>query len=112
MADPREHARAFALHGHNVKTRWRESLGDKSGEEARKAALSAPGLNEALQWYVDAFSQDLNNTYPGLSALELVCIRNELAQAMPAVWKDQFDSDDEATRELDRSRCERMSLLV
>ncbi len=103
QTDRRERARAFALHGHNVKTRWRESFGDKSGEEARKAALGASGLKEALQWYMDAFSQDLNHTYPGLSALELLCIRNELAKAMPAVWTDQFDSDDEAARELSAS---------
>ena len=49
---------------------------------------------------MDAFSQDLNHVYPGLSALSLLCIRNELAQALPEVWKDQFDSDDEAAREL------------
>ena len=103
LTDQRERAQAFALHGHNVKTRWRESLGDKSGEEARKAALCAPGLKEALQWYLDAFSQDLNHAYPGLSALALLCIRNELAQALPDVWTDQFDSDDDAKRELSAS---------
>ncbi|HVS57535.1 MAG TPA: tetratricopeptide repeat-containing protein, partial [Casimicrobiaceae bacterium] len=100
QADQRERAQAFALQAHNVKTRWRESLGDKSGEEARKTALCAPGLKEALQWYMDAFSLDLNHVYPGLSALSLLCIRNTLAQAMPDVWKDQFDSDDDAAREL------------
>jgi tetratricopeptide (TPR) repeat protein len=100
QTDQRERAQAFTLQGHNVKKRWRESLGDKTGDEARKTALCAPGLKEALQWYTDAFSQDLNHVYPGLSALSLLCIRNELAQAMPDVWKDQFDSDDDATREL------------
>jgi tetratricopeptide (TPR) repeat protein len=99
-SDPRERARAYALHGHNLKTRWRESFAGKSGEEARKAALCAPEFKEALQCYMDAFSQDLNHTYPGLSALELLGIRNELAQAMPEVWTDQFDSDDDAKREL------------
>jgi len=52
QTDRRERAQAFALQGHNVKTRWRESLGDKTGEEARKTALCAPGLKEALQWYM------------------------------------------------------------
>jgi hypothetical protein len=100
QTDQRERAQAFALQGHNVKKRWRESLGDKTGDDARKTALCAPGLKEALQWYMDAFSQDLNHVYPGLSALSLLCIRNELAQALPDVWKDQFDSDDDAAREL------------
>src|SRR5207237_10472758 len=100
QADPRERAQAFALQAHNIKPRWRERLGDTSGAEARQTALCAPGLKEALQWYVDAFSLDLNHVYPGLSALSLLCIRNALAQAMPDVWKDQFDSDDDAAREL------------
>src|SRR5262249_27566385 len=103
LTNQRERARAFMLRGHNIKTRWRESLGQKTGEDARKAALCAPGLKEALQWYMDAFSLDLNHTHPGMSALELLCIRNELAQALPEVWKDQFDSDDEAARELSAS---------
>jgi hypothetical protein len=100
QADQRERAQAFALQAHNIKTRWRESLGDQAGEEARKTALCAPGLKEALQWYMEAFSLDLNHVYPGVSALSLLCIRNALAQAMPDVWKDQFDSDDDAAREL------------
>ncbi len=100
VSDQRERAKAYALHGHIVKTRWREGFAGKSGEEARKTALCAPGFKEALQCYMDAFSQDLNHTYPGLSALELLSIRNELAQAMPEVWADQFDSDDDAKREL------------
>jgi len=100
LTDPRERAKAQALHGHNIKTRWREGLAGKSGEAARTAALCTPGLKDALQCYMDAFGQDLNHTYPGLSALELLCIQNELAQAMPQVWNDQFDSDDEAKQEL------------
>jgi hypothetical protein len=103
LTNERERARAFMLRGHNIKTRWRESLGQQTGQEARKAALCAPGLKEALQWYMDAFSLDLNHAHPGMSALELLCIRNELAQALPEVWKDQFDSDEDAARELSAS---------
>ena len=103
LTNDRERARSFMLRGHNIKTRWRESLGQKTGQEARKAALCGPGLKEALQWYMDAFSLDLNHTHPGMSALELLCIRNEMAQALPEVWKDQFDSDDDAARELSAS---------
>ncbi|TMH32229.1 MAG: hypothetical protein E6H66_14435 [Betaproteobacteria bacterium] len=104
QTNERERARAFSLRGHNVKTRWREGFGQKTGEEARKAGLCGPGLKEALQWYLEAFSLDLNHIHPGLSAMELLCIRNELAQAIPEVWKDQFDSDDEAARELSASQ--------
>jgi len=98
--DPTLRAQALALHGHFIKSRWRESLRGKSGDEARRAALCGPGLKEALQAYMDSFSLNLNATYPGLRALELLCIRNELAAAMPEVWADQFDSDTEAQEEL------------
>ena len=81
-------------------TRWQASFAGRSGEEARSAALRAPELDEALKWYVDAFCQDLNRPQAGLAALALLCVRNELAHAMPATWAERFDSDDEAARAL------------
>jgi tetratricopeptide (TPR) repeat protein len=103
LADRGQRADALALHGRIVRTRWLERFGGRSGEEARKAALCAPELDEALKWYMDAFHQDLNRPYPGLAALGLLCIRNELARAMPDAWTEQFDSDDDAARELGAS---------
>jgi len=56
-----------------------------------------------LKCYTEAFCQDLNRPHAGISALGLLCIRNELAHALPAAWADQFDSDDDANRELANS---------
>ena len=99
-ADRSQRAEALTLYGQIVRTRWLQSFAGRSGEEARTAALRAPELDEALKWYTDAFSQDLNRPHAGLAALGLLCIRNELAHALPAAWTDQFDSDDDAAREL------------
>ena len=99
----RDRAEVFALRARNAKTRWRASLRDKTGREARETALWAPELKEALQGYAEGFAQDLNHFYSGLNALSLLCIRNELAQAMPDFWTNQFETDAQARAELDDS---------
>lgn len=99
----RERAEVFALRGRNAKMRWRASFAGKSGQEARETALWAPELKDALSAYAEGFAQDLNHYYSGLNALSLLCIRNELAQAMPDFWVNQFDTDDLARAELDAS---------
>lgn len=99
----RERAEVFALRGRNAKMRWRASFAGKSGQEARETALWAPELKDALTAYAEGFAQDLNHYYSGLNALSLLCIRNELAQAMPDFWVNQFDTDDLARAELDAS---------
>ena len=97
----RDRAEVFALRGRNAKARWRASFVDRSGDAARETALWAPELKQALESYDQGFGQDLNHYYSGLNALSLLCIRNDLAQAMPAFWNGQFDSDEKARAELD-----------
>lgn len=96
----RDRAEVLALRARNAKTRWRASFRDKVGSDARETALWAPELKEALQGYADGFAQDLNHYYSGLNALSLLCVRNELAQAMPDFWSNQFDTDELARDEL------------
>ncbi len=100
LADRRQRAKALALYGKTVATRWQASFAGRSGAEARSAALRAGELDEALKWYLDAFYQDLNRPHAGLAAMGLLCVRNELAHGMPAEWAERFDSDDEAARAL------------
>ncbi len=99
----RDRAEVFALRARNAKTKWRESFKDKAGNDAREMALWAPELKDALASYAEGFAQDLNHYYSGLNALSLLCIRNELAQAMPDFWTGQFDTDELARVELDAS---------
>ena len=100
----RDRAEAYALQGRNIKARWVQSFEGKPTADARLVALRSPGLTEALQGYASAFQQDLNHFSSGVNAMALLRIRLDLAQAHPEVWLDQFDSEDEARRELDSVR--------
>ena len=97
-------AEAFALQGRNAKTRWLAKLGTLSGVDAQKAALRAPELKEAIVQCAEGFEQDLNHFYSGLNALSLLQIRNTLATAVPDVWGEPFEVEDDAARELSQSR--------
>ncbi len=94
-------AEVIALLARNAKTKWRATFSDRAGGDARETALSAPELDDALQRYAEAYAQDLNHYYSGLNALTLLCIRNELAQAMPDFWSGQFDTDELARLKLE-----------
>ena len=82
---------------------WRSSAG-LSGVDAQKAALRAPELKDAIERCGEGFEQDLNHFYSGLNALSLLQIRNSLAAAVPDVWGEPFETDDDAARELSQSR--------
>lgn len=99
----RDRAEVLALRARNAKTKWRATFRDRAGNDARETALWAPELEEALQGYAEGYAQDLNHYYSGLNALSLLCIRIELAQAMPDFWAGQFDTDDLAKLELETS---------
>lgn len=99
-----ERAEAFALLGRNAKSRWLARWKDKPDAEARAAALRAPELDQAIDRYAEGFGQSLNHFYSGLNALSLLAIRNELAQALPEVWAERFETDEEAPRRLDAEK--------
>ncbi|MFZ5509355.1 MAG: tetratricopeptide repeat-containing protein [Pseudomonadota bacterium] len=113
---PSRHDRAetFALLGRNAKSRWLGRWKDKSGGEARTAALRAPELDQAIDYYAQGFGESLNHFYSGLNALALLAVRNELAQALPAVWAERFDTDEEAARRLeaDKARFQQLAGAV
>jgi len=95
---PRDRAEAFALQGSNAKTRWRQQIEAVPPDAIRLTALRRPELQESILRYTAGFAQDLNHFYSGLNALGLLRIRNDLAEALPDVWGEAFESDDEARR--------------
>jgi hypothetical protein len=99
-ATPYDRAEAFALQGRNAKARWLDRLNGLSDAELRAAALRSAELKEAIDKYADGFEQDLNHFYSGLNALSLLKLSNELATALPDVWNEPFDTEDDAQREL------------
>lgn len=98
-----ELAEAFALRARNLKALWLRVVDAAQGEpleQVRTAAFRAGELRRAEQAYSAGFEQDLNAFYPGINALSLLCIRLELAKALPEVWLDQHASEAEAQSRL------------
>jgi hypothetical protein len=111
LADRGQRATALALYGKMVTDSLQVgAFAGRSGEEARSAALARPELEEALKWYLDAFGQDLNRPQSGSPRWASFCVRNELAQCLPATWAERFDSDDDAARALAASDASSRSL--
>jgi len=87
-------AEALALKGRNQKTRWRlEFEGRSTLEERRKAALNRV-LLRSYEAYRDAYSEDLNHFYSGLSALQMGTVLLDLS-GEPR-WPDVFETDSQA----------------
>jgi hypothetical protein len=99
-----QRAEAYALLGRNSKTQWRVDWESEPSASRMKKALRSPYLNDAFENYERAFNEDLNHFYSGLNALAMLTIMVELGAAVPDVWSEPFDSDDEAERALASKR--------
>lgn len=96
-----ERAEAYSLLARNSKTRWRRSWELKPPADRAAEALQSPQLEESFKNYERAFAEDLNHYYSGLNALAMLKIMIELATVAPAVWAENFDTDQEAIQELE-----------
>lgn len=94
-------AEAYALKGRNAKTLWRQEW-EAQPDAAAKAttALRSGHLQDSFEDYQRAYEEDLNHFYSGLNALAMLKVKTELAAALPDVWAERFDDDDEAEKEL------------
>lgn len=93
-----DRAEIHALLGRNAKERWRNEWKSNPPDQQRPAALRSPFLRESLEAYSGAFYEDLNHFYSGLNALALLTILTGLATALPDVWAERFDREEEAQR--------------
>jgi hypothetical protein len=103
-AHRQQRAEAFALRGRNAKAAWRDVFKNLSPEEGGPAALRAPQLADSIESYRAAYSHDLNHYYSGLNAFAMLLVRIELAEALPDVWGEGFDRDEDARRAQDELR--------
>jgi hypothetical protein len=108
-------AEAFALKGRNAKTQWRQEW-EAAPDAAAKAtaSLRSGHLQDSFDDYECAYEEDLNHFYSGLNALAMLKVRTELAEALPDVWGERFDDDEEAERELSRlkAKAEKLAAYV
>lgn len=62
--------------------------------------MRSPGLLKSYELYTQGFNEDLNRFYAGLNALAMLTVTIELAQALPDVWGERFETLEEGEREL------------
>ncbi|HEX8189876.1 MAG TPA: tetratricopeptide repeat-containing protein, partial [Pyrinomonadaceae bacterium] len=99
-----QRAEAYSLMARNLKTQWRNDWAGRPAGERPAAALRSPHLQASFENYERAFGEDLNKYYTGLNALAMLKIMIALAEALPEVWSENFDSDREAERVLEGHR--------
>ena len=107
-----DRAEALTLKARNAKASWRARWEGYPLETRRAEALRSPLLEESFEAYVSAFEEALNHFYSGLNALGMLKVLIELAAALPEVWAESFDSDEEAGRALERRREQSASLAA
>jgi tetratricopeptide (TPR) repeat protein len=99
-----QRAETYSLLARNAKTRWRSDWEVVPGEERRGRALRSPYLKDSFENYERAFAEDLNHFYSGLNALAMLSIMIELAESLPEVWGELFETDKEAADALASSK--------
>jgi tetratricopeptide (TPR) repeat protein len=107
-----ERAESYSLLGRNFKTRWRNEWEAAPPQERAAAALLSPHLQQSFDNYERAFDEDLNHYYSGLNALAMIKIMVALAEALPAVWAENFKTDKKAEEALEEHRDHAAKLLA
>lgn len=109
-----ERAEVRSLRASNEKTRWRRQWEQSAPAQQPAVALQSGFLSKALAEYEAAFVEDLNHYYSGINALALRVVQLKLADALPEVWAEGFETDEEAQRELEyqRKKMEKLASAV
>ena len=99
-----ERAEAHSLIGRNLKEKWKAAWTSLADDRRQQEALRSPFLMQSYEEYKKGFMEDLNHYYSGINALGLLTTRIEMAGALPSVWNEGFEDDDEAERQLKKVR--------
>jgi hypothetical protein len=109
-------AEAYALKGRNAKSLWRQEWAAAPDAAAKATtALRSGLLQDSFEDYQRAYEEDLNHFYSGLNALAMLKVRTELAAALPDVWAERFDNEEdeeEAARELSKLKSKATKLAA
>jgi tetratricopeptide (TPR) repeat protein len=95
-----ERAEVHSLMGRNLKEKWKADWIKLPADKRKAAALRSPLLKQSYDEYKKGFMEDLNHYYSGINALALLTTMTTLAQALPEVWNESFEDDEEGEREL------------
>ena len=89
-------------------TKCEKSDGSRAGPisndvaAAQKVALTSGYLEKSFELYRAGFIEDRNHFYSGLNALAMVTMMVELAQLQTTIWKDNFDTEEDANQKLQK----------
>jgi hypothetical protein len=86
-----QQAEALALQGRNLKTLWRLEFANLDTVEQRRHRALDRALVQSYEAYRSAFYVDLNNLYPGISALQTGMILQDLSSQDG--WPNMFGRD-------------------
>lgn len=98
--DPHKRAEAYSLKGRNARFRWMNEWQFAHPDEYRQKAIESSFLLRAYEAYAQAFMEDLNHYNAGISALGLLTIILNLAEAHTQLWEEHFDNPQEAEMSL------------
>src|SRR5215208_3524988 len=106
----KERAEAHSLIGSNSKSTWKAEWTDLPAGQRQPTALRPPHLEQSYEEYKQGFIEDLDHFYSGINALAMLTIMIELATALPDVWKEGFEDDEEAERQFGERKDELANL--
>jgi hypothetical protein len=95
-----ERAEARSLIGRNLKEKWKAAWINLPAAQRQSAALRSPYLKQSYEEYKRGFIEDLNHYYSGINALGMLKTMAEMAAALPEVWNESFEDDEEGARQL------------
>ncbi len=96
----RDRAEFYSLLASNAKTQWKDAWSKDPASSSREHALRSAQLLKGYELYAQGFNEDLNHFYAGLNAVAMLTVTIELAQALPDVWAERFETPEEGEREL------------
>src|SRR5215208_176678 len=106
----KERAEGHSLIASNSKGKWRSEWIDLPAGQRQPTALRSPFLEQSYNEYKKGFIEDLDHFYSGINALGMLTIMVELATALPDVWKEKFEDDEDAERQFREKKDELANL--
>jgi uncharacterized protein YfcZ (UPF0381/DUF406 family) len=93
-----QRSEALALRGRNRKTKWTLEFKDVADLSQRRAFALNGNLKQSYEAYLEAYRVDLNYFYPGVCALQMGTLLNDLSSLDG--WYNFFNDDNDADRYL------------
>jgi len=102
----------YALKGRNLKSRWVNELKTALPEKKSEMALQSVYLEAAYTEYEKGYYENLNHFHCGINALGCLTILVALAERLPDIWAQAFETDKEALEKIEAYKNKHQQLEV